>query len=70
MGVKEIVLFDSLTVLVIGLEKLSRTGLEGNGAKCGSLALNCEIVPSDKKVISLDGGGSGKNFGKGGKSRS
>ena len=54
----------------MGLEKLSRAGLEGSGAICGSLTLNGEIVPSDKKVVSLDGGGSGTNFDKGGKSRS
>ena len=35
----EIVLFDSSTILVIGLEKLSIFGLDGNGAKCGNLAL-------------------------------
>ena len=70
MEVKEIILFDSSTILVIGLKKLSRAGLEGNGAICGSLALNDEIVPSDKKVVSLDGDGSGTNFDKGGKSRS
>ena len=69
-GVKEIVLLDSLTILVIGLKKLSRAGLEGNGAICGSLALDGEIVPSDKKVVSLDGGGSGTSFDKGGKSQS
>ena len=57
-GVKEIVLFDSSTILVNGLEKLSRAGLEGNGAIFSSLALNGEIVPSDKKVASLDGGDS------------
>ena len=70
LGVKEIELFDSSTILVMGLEKLSRAGLEGSGAICGSLTLNGEIVPSDKKVVSLDGGGSGTNFDKGGKSRS
>ena len=42
----------------MGLEKLSRAGLEGSGTICGSLALNDEIVPSDKKVVSLDGGDS------------
>ena len=54
----------------MGLKKLSRAGLEGSGAICGSLALNGKIVPSDKKVVSFDGGGSGTNFDKQGKSRS
>ena len=41
-----------------------------HGAICNSLALNGEIVSSDKKVVSLHGGGSGTNFDKGGKSQS
>ena len=68
LGVKEIELFDSSTILFMDLEKLSRAGLEGSGAICDSLALNDEIVPWDKKVVSLHGGRSGTNFDKGRKS--
>ena len=54
----------------MGFKKLSRAGLEGSGTISGNLGLNGEIVPSDKKVVSVDGVGSGTNFDKGGKSRS
>ena len=59
-----------MTVLAMDFKKLSRAGLEGSGAICGRLALSGKIVPSDKKVVSVNGVGSGTNFAKGGKSRS
>ena len=71
LGVNEIVLFDSSTILVDGLEKLSIFGLDGNGAKCDNLAVKSELVPrSLSKPVSLSGRGSGVNFDSGGKSRS
>ena len=71
LGVNEIVLFDSSTILVIGLEKLSIFGLDGNGAKCDNLALKGEIVPRPlSKFVSFGGWGVGVNFDSGGKSRS
>ena len=70
-GVIEIVLFDSSTILVIGLGKLSTLVLEGSGAIFGSLFRKGERLPSgNKKLVSLGSGGWGTNLERGGKSQS
>ena len=56
-GVIEIVLFLSSVILVVGLEKLSRLGLEGSGTIFGSLFLKGETLLSGyKKLVSLGSG--------------
>ena len=72
-GVIEIVLFFSSVILVVGLEKLSRLGLEGSGTIFGSLFLKGETLPSGyKKLVSLGSGVWGiiGCLKRGGKSRS
>ena len=64
-GVMEMVLSFSSVISVIGLEKLSTLGLDGNGAIFGSLFLNGETLPSgNKKLFSLDGPIGGRFFDK------
>ena len=56
-GVIEIALFFSSGVLVIGLDKLSTLGLEGNGAIFGSLSLKDEMLPLGyRKLVPLGSG--------------
>ena len=54
MGVIEIVLFFSFVISVIGLEKLSTSGLEGRGAIDGRRFLNGERLSGNKKLVSLE----------------
>ena len=69
LGVIAIVLFFSSVVCVIGLAKLSVAGSEGSGAILGSLFLNGDKLPSEKKKLVSRGlvgsrkcGGGGKSF--------
>ena len=54
LGVIETVLFFSFVSSVIGLEKLSTTGVEGRVAIDGRRFVNGERLSGNKKIVSLE----------------